>query len=161
MITLPGLIDAHVHLRTPGQTHKEDLSTGTRAALAGGFTTVLDMPNTTPPTTDETALDAKLDMVRKQAQCDVHLFVGGLRVAVADVVAHCTGEEERLLWYQSDVPAVLPQIHSTDVPTVEQKLSALELVEPGQQPRDAGFAGARMSDQRKRLLGLDSQREIW
>ena len=77
MIALPGLIDAHVHLRTPGQTHKEDLSTGTRAALAGGFTAVLDMPNTTPPTTDEAALGAKLDLVRRQAHCDVRLFVGG------------------------------------------------------------------------------------
>ena len=77
MITLPGLIDAHVHLRTPGQTHKEDLSTGTRAALAGGFTAVLDMPNTTPPTTDEATLRAKLDLVRRQAHCDVRSFVGG------------------------------------------------------------------------------------
>ena len=44
----PGLIDAHVHLRDPGQTHKEDLRTGTAAAAAGGFTTVVAMPNTTP-----------------------------------------------------------------------------------------------------------------
>ena len=61
---LPGLIDAHVHLRTPGQTHKEDLDTGTRAALAGGFTRVLDMPNTTPPTVDRSALEAKAALAR-------------------------------------------------------------------------------------------------
>jgi len=44
-IRLPGLIDIHVHLRDPGQTHKEDFLTGTLAALSGGFTTILDMPN--------------------------------------------------------------------------------------------------------------------
>jgi len=48
MIVTPGLIDPHVHLRDPGQTHKEDIESGTRAAVAGGFTTVCCMPNTNP-----------------------------------------------------------------------------------------------------------------
>ena len=48
-LTIPGICDMHVHLRDPGQTHKEDLLTGTQAAAAGGVTTVLCMPNTTPP----------------------------------------------------------------------------------------------------------------
>jgi dihydroorotase len=74
---LPGLIDAHVHLRAPGQTHKEDLVTGTRAALAGGFTRVLDMPNTTPPIVDQGTLEAKTVQVQSHARCDVDLFVGG------------------------------------------------------------------------------------
>lgn len=46
---VPGLIDVHVHLRTPGETHKETIASGTRAAAAGGFTTVVCMPNTRPP----------------------------------------------------------------------------------------------------------------
>src|SRR5437868_4005349 len=46
---LPGLIDSHVHFRTPGLTHKEDWAHGSRAAVAGGVTTVIDMPNTVPP----------------------------------------------------------------------------------------------------------------
>jgi carbamoyl-phosphate synthase/aspartate carbamoyltransferase/dihydroorotase len=71
------LIDVHVHLRTPGQTHKEDLITGTRAAVAGGFTYLLDMPNTTPPIVDEHALDRKLEQIRKLAHCDVGQFAGG------------------------------------------------------------------------------------
>ena len=49
-IILPGLIDSHVHMRDPGLTYKEDFRTGTAAAAAGGFTTILDMPNTKPPT---------------------------------------------------------------------------------------------------------------
>jgi len=47
-LVAPGLIDIHVHLREPGQTHKETIRTGTAAAAAGGFTTVVAMPNTTP-----------------------------------------------------------------------------------------------------------------
>lgn len=49
LVAMPGLFDLHVHFRDPGQTHKEDLQTGTAAALAGGVTGVLCMPNTTPP----------------------------------------------------------------------------------------------------------------
>ena len=50
LVVAPGLIDAHVHLREPGQTHKETIATGTAAAAAGGFTTVVAMPNTVPVT---------------------------------------------------------------------------------------------------------------
>ena len=52
LIALPGLFDMHVHFRDPGQTHKEDLSTGCAAAVAGGVTGVLCMPNTRPPMDD-------------------------------------------------------------------------------------------------------------
>src|SRR5271170_6767794 len=48
MIVAPGLIDVHVHLREPGQTYKESIKTGTAAAAAGGFTSVVAMPNTVP-----------------------------------------------------------------------------------------------------------------
>ncbi|MFZ4116184.1 MAG: dihydroorotase [Chthoniobacterales bacterium] len=49
LIVAPGLIDIHVHLREPGQSHKETIATGTQAAAAGGFTTIVCMPNTNPP----------------------------------------------------------------------------------------------------------------
>ena len=75
-IRLPGLVDAHVHLRTPGGSHKEDFTTGTAAALAGGFTTLLDMPNTSPPTVDSAALDAKMAQAARAIRCDVGFFVG-------------------------------------------------------------------------------------
>ena len=48
LIACPGLVDIHVHFREPGQTHKETIGTGSRAAAAGGFTTVVCMPNTSP-----------------------------------------------------------------------------------------------------------------
>ena len=66
VITLPGLIDIHVHLRDPGQTQKEDFYSGTAAALAGGFTTVLDMPNNAIPITNLERLKEKIQIARKQ-----------------------------------------------------------------------------------------------
>ncbi len=77
-ITLPGLIDPHVHLRDPGQTHKEDFLSGTSAAVAGGFTTVLDMPNNALPITTSERLEAKLASARRQVVSDVGLYFGSL-----------------------------------------------------------------------------------
>lgn len=73
---LPGLIDAHVHLRDPGATHKEDFTTGTRAAIAGGVTTVLDMPNNPTPTTTREALADKRARAQASAVCDFGFFFG-------------------------------------------------------------------------------------
>lgn len=60
---IPGVIDAHVHFRTPGATHKEDWETASRAALRGGVTTVLDMPNNDPAILSQAALDAKKALI--------------------------------------------------------------------------------------------------
>lgn len=68
-LVLPGLIDAHTHLRTPGQEHKEGVERGTQAALIGGVTTVLDMPNDVPPTASPAALAAKEAAYRAGARC--------------------------------------------------------------------------------------------
>ena len=64
-LVLPGLIDCHVHFREPGLTHKEDFLTGSMAAAKGGVTTVLDMPNTLPPTTTVEALEEKRKLAAK------------------------------------------------------------------------------------------------
>lgn len=78
MIILPGLIDIHVHLRTPGQEQKEDFFTGTSAALAGGFTTILDMPNNKEPITTIEKLQQKIDIATKDVVCDVGFYFGSL-----------------------------------------------------------------------------------
>ncbi len=78
MLSLPGLIDPHVHFRTPGQTYKEDFSTGTSAALAGGFTTVLDMPNNATPITTIERLKGKQQIAKQQIVCDVGFHFGSL-----------------------------------------------------------------------------------
>lgn len=76
MIQLPGLIDPHVHMREPGGEHKEDWDSGTAAALAGGFTLVLAMPNTKPPVTDAASLELALSAARGKARCDYAQFLG-------------------------------------------------------------------------------------
>ncbi len=73
---LPGVIDPQVHFREPGMVHKEDLATGTTAAVLGGVTAVLEMPNTEPPTTSAAALAEKVAAARGRARCDLAFFVG-------------------------------------------------------------------------------------
>ncbi len=77
MITLPGLIDTHVHLREPGATQKEDFETGTKAAIAGGYTCVLDMPNNPEPTITPQALDKKINLATGRIYSDVGFNFGG------------------------------------------------------------------------------------
>lgn len=76
MLNLPGLIDPHVHLREPGAIHKEDFDSGTAAALAGGFTAVLAMPNTAPPLTDDSSLALAEKAASGKARCDYGLYLG-------------------------------------------------------------------------------------
>lgn len=77
LLRLPGLVDVHVHLREPGGEHKETFATGTAAALAGGVTTVLAMPNTTPPIADAETFAAAEARAGVRARCDWGLFLGG------------------------------------------------------------------------------------
>ncbi|XP_051510953.1 CAD protein-like [Myxocyprinus asiaticus] len=76
LIRLPGLIDIHVHLREPGATHKEDFSSGTAAALAGGITLVCAMPNTNPAIIDPTSFAMAQKLAKAGCRCDYALFVG-------------------------------------------------------------------------------------
>ncbi len=77
---LPALIDIHVHLREPGATYKEDWDSGTAAAIAGGITTVLAMPNTQPAITDAETLELSLAAARHKARCDYTQYAGGSAV---------------------------------------------------------------------------------
>jgi carbamoyl-phosphate synthase/aspartate carbamoyltransferase/dihydroorotase len=76
IIKIPGLIDPHVHVREPGGIHKEDWDSATTAALAGGFTTILAMPNTHPPVTDKESLQVALVAARSKARCDYAQYLG-------------------------------------------------------------------------------------
>jgi dihydroorotase len=87
----PGLIDLHVHLRDPGLTDAEDIASGTRAAVAGGFTSVCAMPNTTPPPDDVTRVAEQVRRFSELAYCRVHCVaaatVGRAGREVVDVAA--------------------------------------------------------------------------
>jgi dihydroorotase len=82
---LPGVIDSQVHFREPGATHKEDLETGSRAAVAGGVTCVFEMPNTKPTTTTAEALADKVARARNRMFCDFAFYVGGTRDNVESI----------------------------------------------------------------------------
>ncbi len=82
---LPGVIDSQVHFREPGLDHKEDLETGSRAAVLGGVTCVFEMPNTNPLTTSEAALADKIARGRHRMHCDFAFWVGGTHENVKDI----------------------------------------------------------------------------
>ena len=73
---LPGLMDVHVHLRTPGDTHKEDWTTGTQAAAAGGVTMILDMPNNQPPVTTREILREKRELIQGTSYVNYCFYMG-------------------------------------------------------------------------------------
>ena len=73
---LPGLIDSQVHFRDPGLTHKEDLETGSIAAALGGVCTFFEMPNTTPPTTDEASINEKVEKAKRVSYVNFGFFMG-------------------------------------------------------------------------------------
>jgi dihydroorotase len=82
---LPGVVDSQVHFREPGLEHKEDLESGSRAAVLGGVTAVFEMPNTNPLTTSETALADKVRRATDRMHCDFAFWVGGTRENARDV----------------------------------------------------------------------------
>ncbi|MDR7040344.1 MULTISPECIES: dihydroorotase [Methylobacterium] len=88
---LPGVIDTQVHFREPGLDHKEDLESGSRAAVMGGVTAVFEMPNTNPQTTSAEALADKIARAHHRMHCDFAFWVGGTHEN-----AHQVAELERL-----------------------------------------------------------------
>jgi dihydroorotase len=82
---LPGVVDSQVHFREPGLEHKEDLETGSRAAVLGGVTAVFEMPNTKPLTTSAEALADKVARATGRMHCDFAFWVGGTRDNARDV----------------------------------------------------------------------------
>ncbi len=76
LLVLPGMVDIHVHLRDFTQSRKEDITSGTSAALAGGVTTCIEMPNTSPPIDSRRALRRRLHLASRRAVCDFWAYLG-------------------------------------------------------------------------------------
>ena len=91
LTVLPGVIDSQVQFRAPGLEAKEDLESGSRAAVLGGVTAVFEMPNTKPNTDSQAAIEDKLSRARGRMWCD-HAFYVGATAANAEKLA----ELERL-----------------------------------------------------------------
>ena len=82
---LPGAIDPHVHFRDPGNTEKEDLESGSRAASAGGITSFLDMPNTSPNAINRSAIEAKIASAAKKSVTHHGFFIGATNSNISDL----------------------------------------------------------------------------
>src|ERR1700722_6812342 len=97
---LPGVIDSQVHFREPGNEHKEDLETGSRAAILGGVTGVFEMPNTNPPTTTQGAIEDKLARAKDRMHCDYAFYVGATPANVGALAppARCSSVTPTISW---------------------------------------------------------------
>ena len=151
---LPGVIDSQVHFREPGLTHKEDLETGSRAAVMGGVTAVFEMPNTVPATTGEAELADKLRRAHHRMHCDFAFWVGGTRENASDVaelerlpaaagIKVFMGSSTGSLLVADDegVAAILARtrrraaFHSEDEARLEQRKSLRVAGDPASHPR--------------------------
>ncbi len=147
----PGIIDLHVHFRTPGLTHKGDLRSESLAALAGGVTTVFDMPNTHPPTIDRTQLRRKHQLAAETAHTHTHFYIAltndnadeclwaveeGLAAGVKVFLGSTTGN--LLLTNERALEKVLAAgvrtlVHAEDEPIIQQNTQRLR-TQYGDQP---------------------------
>ncbi|HEX2759957.1 MAG TPA: dihydroorotase, partial [Rhizomicrobium sp.] len=171
---LPGVIDSQVHFREPGNAHKEDLETGSLAAILGGVTGVFEMPNTAPPTTTRAAIEDKLARAKGRMHCDYAFYVGATPAnvgALAELerlpgvcgvkafLGSSTGS--LLLNHPDDVLAALKAgnrrmaVHSEDEDRLIARKSFAERGKPETHPiwRDAEAARAST----ERVLGLAKQ----
>ena len=83
---IPGIIDEHVHFREPGLTHKADIYTESRAAVAGGVTSFMDMPNTNPQTTTQELLQQKFDLAAEKSMANFSFYLGATNDNLAEVI---------------------------------------------------------------------------
>ena len=85
LLVIPGAIDTQVHFREPGLTHKEDIFHGTMGAVLGGVTSIFEMPNTQPPTTNLKELSNKFKIAEKSGFCNFSFFIGATRENIEEI----------------------------------------------------------------------------
>lgn len=165
LVVCPGLIDLHVHLREPGQEHKETIATGTEAAIAGGFTTLCCMPNTTPPVDRPQRVADLLARISTDARCRVLPIGCATLDGSADRLSDFAGLLSAGCVAISDdaVPIQNPQVASEAVAQAsevsalfvahceDKQVSAKGAVNAGTVSRDLGVTG---QDSRSEVLGL-------
>src|SRR6201996_2207557 len=172
---LPGVMDTQVHFREPGNEHKEDLETGSRAAILGGVTSVFEMPNTAPPTTNHAAIEDKLARAAGRMQCDHAFYVGatpqniGALAEVERLPGVCginaflgSSTGTLLLNKEEDILAMLKAgkrrvaVHSEDEDRMIARKHLAERGKPETHPVWRDAEAARMSTERVMRLGEKS-----
>lgn len=175
---LPGVIDSHVHFREPGAEQKEDLETGSRAAVMGGVTTVFEMPNTSPTTTTAEALEDKLRRAEGRMHCDHAFYIGASLENIGELAAleHLPGVAavkvfagsstgSLLIPEEGDLERVFARVtrraafHSEDEARLTDRLGERRAGEPASHPvwRDAK-AAYDCTDMLLRLARADGKR---
>jgi allantoinase len=144
-VLLPGLVDTHVHVNDPGRSDWEGFASATRAAAAGGVTTIVDMPlNSLPPTTTVAALEAKREAARDQAHVDVGFWGGIVPSNLDDLpglhdagvfgfkcfLIH-SGVDEFPHVTEGELRAALTRLRSRDALTIVHAEDPHEVTEPG------------------------------
>ncbi len=162
LVVCPGLVDIHVHLRQPGFEHKETVATGTRAAVAGGFTTICCMPNTNPPLDQPQRIAELQQTIAQQAWCNVYV----LAAATVD------NRREELTDFAALLEAGCPSITDDAAPlqSAEHMQEALQELASTGRPFMAhledeelsgdGVINAGAVSQRLRVPGQDRRSEV-
>lgn len=179
LLVFPGLIDTQVHFREPGLEHKEDIATGSRAALLGGVTSFLEMPNTSPPTTDPGALADKLRRAEGRSWASYGFFVGATaenaeRLAEYETLPGTPGIKlfmgsstgGLLVESDADVRRVLKSghrrmpVHSEDEPRNRAARAAYQGHDPADHPHVRDAESARLSTERLLRLSAETGRDV-
>jgi dihydroorotase len=176
---LPGVIDTQVHFREPGNEHKEDLESGSRAAVLGGVTAVFEMPNTNPPTTSRQAMEDKLSRARNRMHCDYAFYVGATpqnvgalselesMAGVCGVKAFLGSSTGTLLLSEEDaIFAALRggrrrmAVHSEDEARLKERKSFAKIGDPRTHPLWRDAETARLSTERVLQLARAAGRKL-
>ncbi len=176
---LPGVIDTQVHFREPGNAQKEDLESGSRAAVLGGVTAVFEMPNTNPATTTRLALDDKFARAKGRMYCDYAFYVGATPQTigalglleqvpgVAGVKAFLGSSTGTLLLDEDeDILAMLQggrrrvAVHSEDEARLRERKSLAKSGDPRTHPFWRDVETARLSTERVLRLAREAGRRI-
>jgi dihydroorotase len=176
---LPGVIDSQCHFREPGNEHKEDLESGSRAAVLGGVTAVFEMPNTMPPTTTRQAIADKLARATGRMHCDHAFYVGATPAnlgalaelermpGVAGVKAFLGSSTGTLLLdHEDDIAAMLRSgrrrvaVHSEDEARLRARKSLALKGDPRSHPNWRDVETARLSTERVLRLARAAGRRV-
>jgi len=176
---LPGVIDSQCHFREPGNEHKEDLESGSRAAVLGGVTSVFEMPNTYPPTTTRAAIEDKLARAKNRMHCDYAFYVGATpanvgALAELERMAGVCGVKAflgsstgtLLLDHDTDILAALKggrrrvAVHSEDEARLKARKSFAKTGDPKTHPVWRDAETARASTERVLRLAREAGRRL-
>jgi dihydroorotase len=176
---LPGVIDSQCHFREPGNEHKEDLESGSRAAVLGGVTGIFEMPNTSPPTTTRAAIADKLARAADRMHCDYAFYVGATpsnigalaelerMPGVAGVKAFLGSSTGTLLLdHEADVTAMLRAghrrvaVHSEDEDRLKSRKHLAVAGDPRSHPIWRDVETARLSTERVIRLARAAERRL-